>query len=57
MERSGYFCLESYTLFTKRRKIQFGYSPIQLIKNFWISLWSGANKFEHLEVTRQDKLI
>jgi len=34
-----------------------GYSPLQLIENFWISVWSGANKFEHLEVTRQDKVI
>ncbi len=34
-----------------------GYNPIQLIENFWISIWSGANKFEHLEVTRQDKVI
>ena len=34
-----------------------GYSPIQLIENFWVSVWSGANKFEHLEVTRQDKVI
>jgi hypothetical protein len=34
-----------------------GYDPIQLIENFWVSVWSGANKFEHLEVTRQDKVI
>ncbi len=34
-----------------------GYNPIQLIENFWVSIWSGANKFEHLEVTRQDKVI
>ena len=34
-----------------------GYSPTQLIKTFWISVWSGANKFEHLEVTRHDKVI
>ena len=34
-----------------------GYSPIQLIENFWVSIWSGANKFGHLEVTRQDKVI
>ncbi|MGB9774863.1 MAG: IS1380 family transposase [Bacteroidota bacterium] len=34
-----------------------GYSPIQLINNFWVSVWSGANRFEHLEVTRQDKVI
>lgn len=34
-----------------------GYSPIQLINNFWVSVWSGANRFEHLEVTRQDEVI
>ena len=34
-----------------------GYSPIQLINNFWVSIWSGASRFEHLEVTRMDKLI
>ncbi len=34
-----------------------GYSPIQLIETFLVSVWSGANKFEHLEVTRQDKVI
>lgn len=34
-----------------------GYSPMQLINNFWVSLWSGANRYEHLEVTRQDRVI
>ncbi len=34
-----------------------GYNPIQLINNFWVSRWSGANRFEHLEVTRFDKVI
>jgi hypothetical protein len=34
-----------------------GYNPIQLINNFWISIWSGASRFEHLEVTRMDKVI
>ena len=34
-----------------------GYSPIQLINNFWISIWSGASRYEHLEVTRQDPVI
>lgn len=34
-----------------------GYSPIQLINNFWVSIWSGASRFEHLEVTRMDKVI
>ena len=34
-----------------------GYCPIQLINNFWVSIWCGANRFEHLEVTRQDEVI
>lgn len=34
-----------------------GYSPIQLILNFWVGIWCGANRFEHLEVTRQDEVI
>ena len=34
-----------------------GYSPIQLIQQFWLSVWCGANKFEHLEVTRQDEVL
>lgn len=34
-----------------------GYNPIQLINQFWVSIWSGANRFEHLEVTRQDEVI
>lgn len=34
-----------------------GYNPIQLINSFWVSIWSGASRFEHLEVTRMDKVI
>lgn len=34
-----------------------GYDPQQLILNFWIGVWCGANCFEHLEVTRQDEVI
>lgn len=34
-----------------------GYDPKQLILNFLVSVWCGANCFEHLEVTRQDKVI
>ena len=34
-----------------------GYSPLQLIINFWVGIWCGANRFEHLEVTRQDNVI
>lgn len=34
-----------------------GYSPIQLILSYWISIWCGANKYEHLEVTRQDEVL
>lgn len=34
-----------------------GYPPAQLITNFLVSIWSGANCFEHLEVTRNDEVI
>lgn len=40
-----------------KQKSNRGYNPIQLINNFWVSLWSGANRFEHLEVTRFDRVI
>lgn len=34
-----------------------GYSPEQLIKQFITSVWCGANRFEHTEVTRQDHVV
>lgn len=34
-----------------------GYAPGQLIEQFLISVWCGANRFEHLEVTRYDEAI
>jgi hypothetical protein len=34
-----------------------GYDPLQLIIMFWISVWCGASRFEHLEVSRQDEVI
>jgi hypothetical protein len=34
-----------------------GYSSSQLIKQFITSVWCGANKFEHTEVTRHDEVI
>jgi len=34
-----------------------GYSPVQLITNFLLGVWCGANCFEHLDVTKQDKVI
>lgn len=34
-----------------------GYKPKQLIKQFMSSIWCGANRFEHTEVTRQDEVI
>ena len=34
-----------------------GYNPIQLIINFWVGIWCGANRYEHLEVTRRDEII
>jgi hypothetical protein len=34
-----------------------GYSPHQLIKQFMCSVWCGANRFEHTEVTRADEVV
>src|SRR5450631_2501270 len=32
-----------------------GYQPYKLIESFIVSIWSGANKFSHIEITRLDK--
>jgi len=34
-----------------------GYSPLQLIESFWISVWCGANRFMHLDVLRMDATL
>ena len=34
-----------------------GYDPIQLITCFMVSIWCGANRFEHLEVSRFDQVL
>lgn len=34
-----------------------GYAPSQLVKQFMTSIWCGANKFEHCEVTRHDEVL
>lgn len=34
-----------------------GYAPEQLITQFMVSVWCGANRFEHGEVTRHDAVL
>lgn len=34
-----------------------GYSPNQIIKPFIVSIWCGANRFLHTEITRQDRVL
>jgi hypothetical protein len=34
-----------------------GYAPEQLILQFMLSIWCGANRFEHAEVTRHDPVL
>jgi hypothetical protein len=34
-----------------------GYKAEEIIKSFWVSVWCGANRFLHTEVTRQDEVI
>ena len=34
-----------------------GYQPSLIIESFLVSIWSGANRFLHTEVTRHDKAL
>ena len=34
-----------------------GYAPTQLILQFILSVWCGANRFEHAEITRHDPIL
>ena len=34
-----------------------GYRPEQLITQFMLSVWCGANRFKHGEVTRHDQVL
>ena len=34
-----------------------GYKPLSVIESFMVSIWCGANRFLHTEVTRQDLAI
>ena len=34
-----------------------GYAPEQLITQFMLSVWCGANRFEHGELTRHDPVL
>lgn len=34
-----------------------GYAPEQLITQLMLSVWCGANRFEHGEVTRHDPVL
>lgn len=34
-----------------------GYSPASIIESFLVSIWCGANRFLHTEVTRHDKAL
>ncbi|SEM97168.1 transposase [Nitrosomonas marina] len=40
-----------------RQKSNRRYSPNQLIVQFMVSVWCGANRFEHSEVTRHDPVL
>ena len=34
-----------------------GYFPATIVESFLVSIWSGANRFLHTEVTRHDKAL
>lgn len=34
-----------------------GYSPVQLMESFWVSVWTGASRFTHSGWLRYDKVL
>jgi len=34
-----------------------GYSPIQIVESFWVSIWIGASRFAHSAYLRYDEVI
>lgn len=34
-----------------------GYSPVDIIESFMVSVWCGASRFLHTEITRHDKAL
>jgi hypothetical protein len=34
-----------------------GYSPVQIIECFWVSIWAGAGRFSHSAMLRYDKVL
>jgi hypothetical protein len=34
-----------------------GYSPQAIVESFLVSIWCGANRFSHTEITRQDEVL
>ena len=34
-----------------------GYSPVTIIESFMVSVWCGANRFLHTEITRHDQAL
>lgn len=34
-----------------------GYNPVTIIESFMVSVWCGANRFLHTEITRHDKAL
>src|SRR6267378_1297101 len=56
IEKSGVLKMLS-ALDLPRQGSNRGYSPLQLIQGFWLSVWCGANRFMHLEVLRMDTTL
>lgn len=56
MERSGINQVIA-SLPLPRQGSNRGYKPLQLLTAFFVSVWCGASRFAHLEVTRQDEVV
>jgi hypothetical protein len=33
------------------------YDPAQIIESFWLSIWTGASRYIHCELLRQDQML
>ncbi len=56
VERSGMTKILTALPLPKQRSNR-GYKPLQLITSFLVSVWCGASRFEHMEITRQDEVL
>lgn len=56
LDRSGILRFMT-TLPLPRQGSNRGYAPLQLLVHFWVAIWCGASRFEHLDQIRHDHVL